>query len=95
VVRVTLQETDVSELINGVVEDAAAQWGSRYDLTIEWKLSAGDPLPEGQTVEGILNDLGVVLPRTVPARLRKTDVRRALSGACPCLPPEHSAALTA
>jgi hypothetical protein len=59
--------TDVSELIDGVVEDAAAQWGSRYDLTIEWQLSAGDELPEGQTVEGILNGLGVTLPRTVPA----------------------------
>jgi hypothetical protein len=64
--------TDVSELVNGVVEDAAAQWGSRYDLTIEWKLNAGDPLPEGQTIEGILIGLGVALPRTVPAppRLR-------------------------
>jgi hypothetical protein len=59
--------TDVSEPIDGVVQDAAAQWGGRYDPTIEWKLSAGDPLPEGQTVEGILNDLGVTLPRTVPA----------------------------
>jgi hypothetical protein len=81
--------TDVSELINGVVEDAAAQWGSRHDLTIEWKLSAGDPLPEGQTIEGILNGLGVVLPRTVPAppQLRKTGVRRALPVQAPlCLP---------
>ena len=58
---------DVSELINCVVQDAAAQWGSRYDLTIEWKLNAADPLPEGQTIEGILNDLGVTLPRRVPA----------------------------
>lgn len=58
---------DVSELIDGVVQDAAAQWGSRYDLTIEWKLNAADPLPEGQTIEGILSDLGVTLPRTVPA----------------------------
>ncbi len=55
------------ELIDGVVEDAAAQWGSRYDLTIEWELNAGDPLPEGQTIEDILNGLGVTLPRTVPA----------------------------
>jgi hypothetical protein len=80
---------DVSELIDGVGEDAAAQWGSRYDLTIQWKLNAGDPLPEGQTVEGILEGLGVTLPRTVPAppRLRKTDVRRALLMHVPvCLP---------
>ena len=59
--------TDVSELINCVVQDAAAQWGSQYDLTIEWRLNAADPLPEGQTIEGVLNDLGVTLPRTVPA----------------------------
>lgn len=59
--------TDVSELIGVVVEDAAAQWGSRYDLTIEWELSAGDGLPEGQTIESILNGLGVPLPRTIPA----------------------------
>lgn len=58
---------DVSELIAGVVADAAAQWGSRYDLTIEWELSAGDPLPEGETIEGILKGLGVTLPSTVPA----------------------------
>lgn len=58
--------TDVSELIDGVVDDAA-QWGSRYDLTIKWKLNAADALPEGQTIEDILNDLGVALPRTVPA----------------------------
>ena len=59
--------TDVSELIDGVVEDAAAQWGSRYDLTIKWKLNAADALQEGQAIDGILNDLGVALPRTVPA----------------------------
>ena len=65
--------TDVSELIDGVVEDAAAQWGSQYDLTVEWELSAGDRLPEGQTIEGIINGLGVTLPHTVPAppRLRR------------------------
>jgi len=61
---------DVSELIDGVVEDAVAQWGSRYDLTIEWELNAGDPLPEGQIIEGILNSLGVTLPRTVPVPAR-------------------------
>lgn len=59
--------TDVSELIDGVVEDAAARWGSRYDLTIEWELTAGGELPQGQDVEGILSGLGVNLPRTVPA----------------------------
>ena len=55
------------------VEDAAAQWGSQYDLTVEWELSAGDRLPEGQTIEGIINGLGVTLPHTVPAppRLRR------------------------
>jgi hypothetical protein len=59
--------TNVSELIDGVVENAAAQWGSQYDpLTIEWELTAGDRLPEGQTIEDIINSLGVTLPRTVP-----------------------------
>jgi hypothetical protein len=66
---------DVSELIDGVIQAAAAQWGSRYDLTIEWKLNAGDPLPEGQTVEGILKGLGVALPRTVPAAMPRGDAR--------------------
>jgi hypothetical protein len=80
--------TDVSELIDGVVEDAAAQWGSRYDLTIEWELIAGDRLPEGQTVEGIINGLGVPLPRTVPAppRLHKSDGHLAAPSASPAWP---------
>ena len=57
---------DLGELIDGVTEDAAAQWGSRYDLTIEWELNSADRLPEGQTIEGIIEGLGVTLPRTVP-----------------------------
>ena len=83
-------DIDVTELINCVVQDAAAQWGSRYDLTIEWKLNAADPLPEGQTIEGILSDLGVTLPRTVPA-----PPRLHMTGAHPRRPLGHSTLLTA
>jgi hypothetical protein len=87
--------TDVSELIDG---DAAAQWASRYDLTIERNLIAGDPLRERQTVEGILNGLGVTLPRTVPAPPRLGYIARTGTGVPDVRPRRHlerSTALTA
>jgi hypothetical protein len=39
----------------------------QYDFTIQWKLNGGDPLLEGQTIEGILNGLGASVPCTILA----------------------------
>jgi hypothetical protein len=52
----------VQQLIDDIIEDAR-QWARRYDLTIEWTLS-GDA-PRGKTVEDVLAERGITLPRKV------------------------------